>query len=371
MTTTLLISSLRPIPGALLRELKSLRLHGPRATEAIRPVLSVLVAVGAATALNLDDLSWAAFSGYMVMRGSVTESIPRGLMRIAGTVAGALLGLLFAPEAADSPVLLMAFLFLVSWIGIFQSLATRYSYAWLFFGLTAGMVLTEALDSPESVVHFAATRVAEVTLGTCACLLIACLFSTASIEERKRADAAIWCGRPRELLDEAWLRKHWLLLEHSMRGGLAVALLPFVWRWFEIEDFSQTAITSYVVMIVPLAVVRDRQPSTIYERMAHRTLGCLLGGATALLCIGFVGTDLAPMVLVLAIGVWIGYSIQIGHGGIGYLGTQFVLGMLITLVQGPGPITEVTPGLERLLGIFIGSVMLCLLMLLWPLPEEA
>jgi len=118
----LLISALRPIPSALFRELQSLRLHGPRAREALKPVLSVLVAVGAATVLNLDDLSWAAFSGYMVMRGSVAESIPRGLMRIGGTIGGALLGLLLAPGAADSPVQLMASLFVVSWIGTFQSL---------------------------------------------------------------------------------------------------------------------------------------------------------------------------------------------------------------------------------------------------------
>jgi uncharacterized membrane protein YccC len=370
MTMRLLISALRPVPGALLRELKSLRLHGPRAREAIRPVLSVLVAVGAAAVLNLDDLSWAAFSGYMVMRGNVAESVPRGLMRIAGTVGGALLGLLLAPKAADSPMLLMAFLFLVSWIGIFQSLTTRYSYAWLFFGLTAGMVLTDALESPESVVHFAATRVTEVTVGTCACLLIACLFAAMPIEAGKRADAAIWCGRLRDFLDEVWLRRHWLLLAYSMRGALAVALLPFVWRWFGIEDFSQTAITSYVVMIVPSAEVRERQHTTIYERMVHRTLGCLLGSATALLCVGFVGTDLPTMVLVLGVGVWLGYSVQTGREGIGYLGTQFTLGMLITLVQGPGPITDVTPGLERLLGIFIGSAMLCLLTLLWPVQRQ-
>jgi uncharacterized membrane protein YccC len=104
--------------------------------------------------------------------------------------------------------------------------------------------------------------------------------------------------------------------------------------------------------------------------MAHRTLGCLLGGAVALLCVGFFGTGFGAMVLILAAGVWIGYSIQTGREGIGYLGTQFTLGLLITLVEGPSPITDVTPGLERLLGIFIGSAMLCLLIVVWPLPED-
>jgi len=366
----LLISACRPIPGALRRELQSLRLHGPRAKEALRPVLSVLVAVTAAAILNLDDLSWAAFSGFMVMRGSVAETIPRGLMRIGGTIGGALLGLLLAPGAANSPMLLMLFLFAVSWIGIFQSLATKYSYAWLFFGFTAGMVLTEALAAPDAVVHFAATRVAEITVGACSCLVVSSLFSNEPINKGQGALAAFWFGGVRDVLNEEWLRKHWPLLAHSTRGALAVALLPLAWRWFGIRDFAQTAVTSYIVMIVSSTVVRERRHLTIYERMTHRTLGCLLGSIVALLCINFFGTGFGTMALTLAVGVWIGYSIQIGQEGIGYLGTQFTLGLLITLVQGPGEITSVTPGLDRLLGIFIGSAMLCVLTIDWPLPAD-
>src|SRR5215813_3138105 len=132
-----LLAALRPIPSALSRELQSLTLHGPRARESLKAVLSVLLAVTAASLLRLDDLSWAAFSGYMVMRADVTETIPRGLMRIAGTVGGALVGLVLAPVVADAPLLLMVGLFAVSWIGIFQAMASRYSYAWVFFGLTA------------------------------------------------------------------------------------------------------------------------------------------------------------------------------------------------------------------------------------------
>jgi uncharacterized membrane protein YccC len=63
----------------------------------------VLLAVTVANVLRLDDLSWAAFSGYMVMRADLAESVSRGLMRIAGTVAGAAVGLLFAPFVADAP----------------------------------------------------------------------------------------------------------------------------------------------------------------------------------------------------------------------------------------------------------------------------
>jgi uncharacterized membrane protein YccC len=364
------IAALRLIPDALLRELMSLRLSGPRARESLKTVLSVLVAVGAAAVLNLDDPSWAAFSGFQTMRGSLAETLPRGLMRIAGTIMGAVFGLLVAPGTADSPVLLMVFLFLVSWVGAFQSLTTKYSYAWLFFGLTAGMVVTEALAAPADVIHFAATRVAEVTVGTCACLLVASLLSDEAIETQAGIRAAIWCGSLRDFLGEDWLGKHWPLLTYTTRSALAVAFLPFVWRWFSIEDFSQTAVTSYVVMIVPSIVMQEHRQHAIFARMAHRTVGCLLGSIVALICIGLFGTGLPVTTLVLAAGVWIGYYVQTGPEEISYIGTQFALGLLITLVQGPAPITDITPGLERLLGIVIACAMLCMSMLVWPLADK-
>jgi hypothetical protein len=73
--------------------------------------------------------------------------------------------------------------------------------------------------------------------------------------------------------------------------------------------------------------------------------------------------------MALCAGIWIGHHVQIGHEGIGYLGTQFVIGFLITFIQGPAPAVSILPGLERFLGIVIGSAMLCLIMLVWPLPE--
>jgi uncharacterized membrane protein YccC len=369
-----LVDALRPIPGALLRELGAITLHGSRAREPLKAVLSVLLAVAVAAALRLDDLAWAAFSGYMVMRADLAESVPRGLMRIAGTILGAAVGLLFTPVVTDNPILLMLGLFAVSWIGTFLTLTSRHSYAWTFFGLTAGLIMTEALAAPGSAIHFAGTRVAEIVVGTCSCLVVAGLFASVGAPAGTAAPRPATSVGPfvgfRETWRDPWLREHWPLLAHSTRTALAVGLLPLVWRWFSIEDFAQTAVTSYLVMIVPTAVVRERRHLTLYERMAHRTLGCLLGGSTAIICLSLFSNAELPAALALCAAIWIGHHIQIGNEGIGYLGTQFTLGFLITFIQGPGPVASILPGLERLLGILIGSAMLCLLILAWPLPES-
>jgi hypothetical protein len=96
---------------------------------------------------------------------------------------------------------------------------------------------------------------------------------------------------------------------------------------------------------------------------------CLLGSAVALASLSALGDTLFPSLLVLSVGVWVGHHVQNGRNGVSYVGTQFVLGLLITLVQGPGPITHITPGLERFVGILIGVAADSLLILSWPLTE--
>ena len=369
-----LIDVLRPIPAGLFRDIRTLTLHGAGAREPLKVVLSVLLAVTLADALELDDLAWAAFSGFMVMRSDVSESTRRGLMRILGTLSGAAFGVVLAPAIVDNPMLLVASLLVATWIGIFGSLESRFGYAWVFFGITAGLVMTEALAAPDNVLHFAATRVAEIAVGTASCVLVANLFSVTATGVQTgaqiTANAAPEPSPAPKVLSEHWFEDHWALLRHATRSALAVALLPIIWRWLEITDFSQTAVTSFVIMIVPPAATREGQRRAIIERMAHRAVGCLLGSAVALASLSTLGNTLLASLLVLSAGVWIGYHVQNGRNGVNYVGTQFTLGLLITLVQGPGPVTDITPGLERFVGVLIGIAAHCLLIVFWPLKGD-
>jgi uncharacterized membrane protein YccC len=369
-----LIDILRPIPAGLCRDIRTITLHGVGAREPLKAALSVLMAVTLADALDLDDLVWAAFSGYMVMRADPWEATQRGVMRIVGTLNGAAFGVVLAPLTAGDPALLVASLFLATWIGIFGAFKSRYSYAWVFFGITAGLVMTEALAAPDDVFHFAATRVAEIAVGTTSCILVACLFSASRTGAQTGAQIIANSARgPTSVpgvLSEGWFEAHWVQLEHATRSAVAVALLPFIWRWFEIENFRQTAVTSFVIMIAPVAVIMEGGHRPIIERMIHRSAGCLLGSAVPLATLSALGNTLLPSLLVLSAGVWIGYHVQNGRNGVNYVGTQFALGLLTTLVQGPGPVTDITPGLERFVGILIGAAVDCWLIVCWPLKGD-
>ena len=123
-------------------------------------------------------------------------------------------------------------------------------------------------------------------------------------------------------------------------------------------------------MIVPADTIKEGPRRAIIERMAHRAVGCLLGSAVALASLPTLGNTLLASLLVLSVGVWIGYHVHNGRNGVNYVGTQFTLGLLITLVPGPGPITDITPGLERFVGIVIGIATHCLLIVFWPLKGD-
>src|SRR5215475_6849258 len=101
---------------------------------------------------DLQNYSWAAYSGYMVMRGHISESLLRGVLRMVGTLAGALLALGLVPLVGTSPAASGAALALVSGGALYGALASKRSYAWLFVGLTFAMVLLDKLKAPYGAV---------------------------------------------------------------------------------------------------------------------------------------------------------------------------------------------------------------------------
>ncbi|HLB97124.1 MAG TPA: hypothetical protein VJK90_05645, partial [Acetobacteraceae bacterium] len=161
------------------------------------------------------------------------------------------------------------------------------------------------------------------------------------------------------------LGAQWPAMQHALRTGATVMLVPVVWNWLELPELSQTAITVAAVMAVPALsndAAADQQKVT--QRAMHRLLGCLLGGIAGLACLALSVDNFLPWLLMLTAGVWVGAHVQGSQRGIGYIGTQTAVVFIVTLVQDWGPPASIFPGVERLAGITGGLLILLLVSLL-------
>src|ERR1700744_361969 len=90
-----------PLREQIKQEARNLFSLDARLIDELECSLSVLLAIVFAHLLGATNVSWAAYSGYMVMRGHVAESTVRGILRILGTCAGAGLAVVVTPLVLD------------------------------------------------------------------------------------------------------------------------------------------------------------------------------------------------------------------------------------------------------------------------------
>lgn len=343
--------------------LRGILTPGPRMVDEFECVGSVALAILFAHLIHAPNVSWAAFTGFVLMRGHVSESLLRGILRIIGTGLGAGLGLLVVPWASRSLPVATVATALVGAIGLYGMLTGKRAYSWLLFGLTFEMVLLGKLEHPSvDVMEFARTRLLEVIAGTVACVIVSAL---STFTARRR-----WPGaRSGPSVRIGW---HPYAASHAAQAGIALALLPVLHAWFGIRELAQAGVTILAVMIVPVASLGKSGLVPVNRRLFHRTIGCIGGGALAA-AILFLAQG-SPIVLIIGtcLGVIIGRHIENAGGTTTYVGLQFTLAILVTLVPDNYADAQIEPALMRLLSIFIGMLLLQPVLLAWHLllPRE-
>src|SRR5215470_7474243 len=318
---------LRAIAGALRTELRSLEPGGVRGTEALGAALSVALAVLAALFLHSDEPWWAGICAWMVTRSTLTVALSRGVMRIAGSIAGATLAVIALGLFAYDPLPFCLSLFAIAWLGLYGFAKSPHGYAWLIAAITGNLVMLIALDQPQTAFTIAVNRVADVTIGTAATLLVTYLLPILpDAPASPAANAAsplpllFWSRRhAREF--ERWLSENWLLIAHACRGGLTVMTLPLLLNWLAPLGSSTLAVTAVAVMAVPTTAVQEPDGRTVVQRAVYRLVGCALGALLGLLCLYWIGQNFLVWVLLLMSGVWLNSQIQTGSTGISYVGT--------------------------------------------------
>lgn len=335
---------------------------GPRARHAALAALAVGAAVVLALALRLGDPWWAGISAFICTQASQPQSLDKAALRIVGTIVGAALGFVLAPWAAYDPAATLLLLFAAGTLAILGGLLSPHGYAWLLGGITAIMVTLGALDDPTQALPIAFYRAAEIVLGSATAVGIALLLGLPG--DKAGPAAPGW----HSLLD-----RNWHALSHAMRTGLAIAIVPLLWRQLELPNLSQMAISVGAVMAVPaLSGVPDQDAAAIRQRLLHRFAGCALGGFAAVLLLALPITHaFLPWLALLMAGAWITTQVQTGRHGVSGVGVQAGVAMILTLVQGWGPPDSLLPAVSRVAGMLCAIGLLLAVGLLLGPPVEA
>lgn len=336
--------------------LTSIVMPGPRMVDELECVASILLAILLAHGLGAHNVAWAAFTGFVLMRGHVSETLLRGVMRIVGTVAGALLGLIAVPIAAGSLPIATCAAGLIGAIGLYGMLTAKRGYAWLLFGLTFEMILLGKLEHPTiDVIDFARTRILEVIAGTAACVAVS-LASTLTARRR-------WPGTlaaPAQRI--GW---HPSAARHAAQAGVTLALLPALHALSGLGQLEQAGITIMAVMIVPVNGLGASGLVPVSRRLLHRVVGCLAGGALAAATLLLAQGSAPVLIAGTCVGVIIGRHIENSGGGLTYIGLQFTLAILVALVPDTYANAAIHPALMRLTSILLGMALLEPVLLLW------
>ncbi len=369
--------------SSLGRELAAWKPSRARARFGTEAMLSVALSVALANALHLSDTWWAAISGFAVMQTSFTGSVQRAMHRIIGTLLGAALGTMVGPWIGDRPWLFVPVLGAIGGVAVYHANGPRMAYAWVLGGVTALMVTYEAhrLVSVRSTALFAALRVAEVMVGTLACLLVASVFHFGPKWYRKIRPASVSAAAraaegtsPSDLSASPESSRSTRLLL-GLQGALAIVILAALTYVLNLPGFAQAMVTAIAVLILPAGLPADRTGQPVMEKMVQRVAGCLLAGALGVALLPLMHGQAMLCMLALSIGVWIGCHVQTGQEGASYVGRQFTIAFIMVFVQDHHWSADPVPALMRLSGILTGIVVLAGAMLAtsrlhWPQPDD-
>jgi uncharacterized membrane protein YccC len=343
------------------RELGELGLDPTRTRQGLVAACSVMLATTLALLLELQSPWWAAISGFMSLMSTGAGSLRRGMLRMIGTIAGAVVGFVMARWLLYDQLALCLFIAGVTMLGVIAMQVSPHGLSWLFLTITSCLVLLMSLNDPQQAYSVACYRTLEVAVGVASAIIVANLLQD-------------WHADPPPTVP-GWrhlLGAQWPVVLHGVRAAIAVVTVFVVWILLELPEVTEMAVTVAVVMsapVVALGGLGTRHGVAI--RSIHRFIGCLLGGLVALGCLALNVTAFPWWLAMIGAAVWVGMHVQVGSHGVGYVGTQAAFVFIVTLVQGAAPPSSIMPGIDRFVGITGGlAILLVVSLLLWPTDAE-
>nr|WP_239539358.1 FUSC family protein [Pseudomonas sp. M5] len=134
---------------------------------AIKTLLGGGLALWLAMRWGLEQPAWALMTAFIVAQPLSGMVIQKGLARLAGTLVGTFMSVLFIGLFAQTPWLFLITLAL--WLALCTAASTQlrsaWAYAFVLAGYTAAIIALPAIDKPLQVFDQAVARCTEICLG--------------------------------------------------------------------------------------------------------------------------------------------------------------------------------------------------------------
>src|SRR5258708_14367763 len=184
-----------------------------RTRQGLVAACSVMLATVLALLLDVESPWWAAISGFMSLMATGAGSLHRGLLRLSGTIAGAVLGFVMARWLPYDHFALCLFLAGTTMLGVIAMQVSPHGLAWLFLTITSSLVLLMSLDNPQKAIDVAFYRTFEVAIGVTSAVIVANLLQDCPADPPPTAP-----GWPHLLCAQ------WPSLLHGTRSSIALPL---------------------------------------------------------------------------------------------------------------------------------------------------
>jgi uncharacterized membrane protein YccC len=138
---------------------------------ALKTCLALVVGYGLAFLLNFSAQT-TAITVLILNTRYLGSSVDKGVLRITGTLAGAVVALFLMGFLAQERFL---FIFVVAVLNAFlfyMMQGSRYPYAWFVCAMTILIVGFGSVENPDNIFHLAVSRVSGVILGIISSLLV-------------------------------------------------------------------------------------------------------------------------------------------------------------------------------------------------------
>ena len=346
--------------GASWREVGEMGGDPVRTRQGLVAACSVVLSTVLSLLIEVPDPWWAGISGFMSLMSTGSGSVRRGLLRMSGTIAGAVLGFIMARWLPYDHFALYLFLAATTMLGVIAMQVSPHGLSWLFMAITSTMVLLSCLNNPMTAFDVAFNRCFEVAIGVASAIIVANVLQE-------------WHSEPPPQLP-GWrhlLGAQWPALLQGVRSAISVVAVLQVWIWIDLPDVAEMVITIAIVMSAPVLTGGLGSRRAVAERSLHRLMGCTIGGIAALGCLALQVTSFPWWLAMIGAGVWMGMHVQVGKHGVGYVGTQAVIVFIVTMIQGPAPPESIMPGVDRFAGILGGfAILMVVSLVLWPSDEK-